>query len=201
MTIAVVENPDPRPFMWSFPEGRNGIPRGQVEFQNSLVSIGASTAEDRTILISCALPQGYAYRLQSVNMDIAGAANTDLQTFGQNAFVTLGAFVPSAPALTLRQAFPLPAAQPIRDTSSAFVDRGYASITDASAVPFKLQYSGLVPNTILNAQSGTTLMTIQVAANDDTSTECFLGYYARFLVYDIADENKWAINTPQPVTF
>ena len=199
MVVAVTESPAPRPFNWSFPEGRGpGIPRGQVEFQNSAVVIGAATGEARTVLISMALPQGYSYRLVDLNVDVASPTVASLEEWANLALVTMTAFNPQSPGNSLRQVWRMDAGQPAVDIDGTMPGL-FGGQTDVSAFPIKTIFNGTPPTTILNAQSGTTVVTINTASGADTTVACSLGYYGRFLVYDIAEENQWAMNTPQLV--
>ncbi len=196
VAVVVVENPVPRPFMWATPQAAGfGAPRGQLEFQNNGVEIAAVTADVRTILISMALPIGHTYRLRDLKIDLAGVLAADLEEFGQCAFCTLTAFTPQAPSQTLREVFRLDTGNALITASGAL--DGYSFPSDASATPSKLIYQGEVPSTLLNAQSGTTVLIVNISSSADTTvTAQLLGYYARFDVYDMAQENRWAINSP-----
>ncbi len=201
MTVAVVENPLARPFNWQIPQGSSpGVPRGQVEFQGTGIEIGASTAEQTTILISCALGIGFSYRLVDASVTLAFASITNLNEFGNAALASLFAFTPEAPNQSLTQRFRMDAGRPFIDPAGAH-NGAFGFTSDASALPAKLVYQGeKFPTTLLNAQSGTTLLTISCANNSDTIAAAgSLDYYVRFLTYDINDENRWAINTPQLV--
>lgn len=200
VAITVTETPAPNLQLWDRPPGlTGGIPYGQVTFQsgNDGVVIPAATADTTNITITCALAIGWVYRLMDARVMIRLETNED-KSWTRVVEGQLLAFNPGSPDLTTNIPFNLQA-------FGGLANAGVTSLPvfDISALPFGLIYQPAtpLPNVPLVAQSAITSCRLALASISDTTDDGLLRYYLRFLVYTIEAENRWAINTPVPVTF
>lgn len=197
VAVVVTENPVGVKNLWEVPSTkRPGVPIGQVIYQNQAVVIPAVTTDTLAISINCALDIGYAYRMMDARVQIA--LLNQAGEFGRIAAGQLVAFNPSIPSQTINIPFALS-----NTWFGQTADDALEARTDASALPVKLIYQPAVPlpNMPLTAQSATTVARIFIASASDTIAAGELTYFLRFLIYTIADDEAWAINSPVPVTF
>ncbi len=196
MTEAVVSDLTPQIQAWDTPPNI-GAPNGQLIYSPGVdgITIAATIAEITTINIHMGLPIGWAYRLMEARIQLVGLL-ADLDEYSRVARGSITAFNPNAPADSISLPFSLGSDQ------IGLVNGPDAPGAGGLAAARFLSYGPTIPlpNVPIIAVDATTVADLFMANTADTTGAINLQYYVRFLRSSSADDFRWRMHTPLPVT-
>lgn len=159
-------------------QDRSRMPRGRIDFANSSSTITAGGAEGQIWIVSCTLPENYAYVIQEVHSSIAGPI-ADIANWDTTA---LGGFTDTDNILI------------------SFDGVNVAGVTGVTVLLDNRQYTfDMPPKSIILADTGPTGTVLTVTHSNRTigDAEVAGGFFASFMMYDIEQAHHVLVNTPQ----
>lgn len=174
-----------KPFMFTGLEGlpeqdRSRLPRGRIDFAESSVVIAEGALEIQLWIVSCTLPEGYAYAIQEVHSGVAGTL-ADVANWDTAA---LGGFTDTDNILI------------------SFDGVNVAGVTSISLTNTQRMYTfDIPPKSIIVGSTGAAGTVLTVTHSNPTIGDAAIAgtFFASFMMYDIEQAHHVLVNTPQLV--
>ncbi len=161
------------------------VPRGEVVFSVIGGIVAATGVGDSQLLtVGCSLPVNFAYALLEVACELQGADAVDWDVASLSRWQDDNALPPTG-SQSIRI--------PVQGLSHGIVQ---------SATPSRLWTYGTIPNQIIIPKQGFAAgvsMANNFTNGNLQGSSMVFDFYARFLMYDVAQAHHWQANTPTPI--